>query len=147
MRLAALASVVVMFFMPSGASAAGGVWCDAEDAHIVFHFSAASSRDGTAGWFNVAGSLKIKSPATLPADLAEFRIDEANLGEHWWDNKDVRLKIGRIGAAAQNFASVQLVSIASAVEEADYRGGYELRLTLPDGTILHEEGAVACSAD
>lgn len=132
---------------PLSALATGGVWCDADDTNLAFHFSAASSRDGTGGWFNIAGSLKVKSSGALPANLAEFKIGDTALSERWWDDKDVRLKIDQIGTEAQNFASVQLVVISKSVEEEDYRGTYDLRLTLPDGTIHHENGAVACSAD
>lgn len=134
------------FLAPTGAYAASGVWCDAEDGNLVFHFQAASSRDGTGDWFDITGSLELKG-TYLPANLAKVNITASNLSEHWWDDKDVRLKIDKIGTEAQNFAAVQLTSIANAVEEADYRGRYDLRITQTDGTIVHKDGAVTCSGD
>jgi hypothetical protein len=144
--LAFLILMSASFLAPTAAQAAGGVWCDAEDKNLSFHFEAASSRDGTGDWFNISGSLEARG-TNLPADLAKFTIADANLSEHWWDNKDVRLKIDKIGTEAQGFAAVQLTSIAIAVEEADYRGRYDLRITLADSTIIHKDGAVTCSAD
>lgn len=144
--LAAFLAALTMLGIPLTASATGGVWCDSDDANLSFHFSAASSRDGAGGWFNVTGSIKVKGSG-LPAGLARFKVTSKNLSERWWDDKDARLKIDRIGTAAQGFAAVQLIAIARMVDEADYRGRYDLRLTMPDATIVHKSGDVACSAD
>jgi len=144
--LGLLLLISAAFLAPAGAYAASGVWCDAEDGNLVFHFQAASSRDGTGDWFNITGSLELRGSG-VPADLAKFTIADANLSEHWWDDKDVRLKIDKIGTEAENFAAVQLTSIAATDGEDSYLGRYDLRLTQPDGTIIHKDGAVTCSAD
>ena len=131
---------------PVAASATGGVWCDAKDDNLSFSFKASSSRDGTGGWWGFEGSLESKI-AGLPANLAKFDIKDKNLTERWWDRTDVRLIVQQVGTEAQNFASVRLTVMAIALEEADYKGPYELRILMPDGSDVTKGGIVTCSAD
>jgi hypothetical protein len=83
----------------------------------------------------------------LPADLAKFDIKDENLTQRWLDRSDVRLEVQKVGTEKQNFASVRLTIVATALEEADYKGPYELRIRLPDGNDVTRGGIVECSAD
>lgn len=142
-RLKFLALGLWLASLPIHAFATGGVWCDIGDANLAFDFKASTSRDGTGGWFGVSGMLSVKI-AGLPPDLASFAISDENLHERWWDGGDVRLRIGK---DAESLAKVELTTTARDVDEADYRGRYELKVVLPDGTDIRKTGAVACSAD
>lgn len=131
---------------PLTATAAGGVWCDAKDANVEFHVKASQSHDGTGGWWGIEGSVQTRV-SSLPADLAKFDIKDENLTQRWLDRSDVRLEVQKVGTEKQNFASVRLTIVATALEEADYKGPYELRIRLPDGNDVTRGGIVECSAD
>jgi hypothetical protein len=126
------------------AYASGGVWCDAKDANLSFHFDAGQSRDGMGGWFGIGGYLETKN-SLLPAKLARFDIKEENLIQRWLDNRDVRLDVESFDSATQS--SVRLIFIARAIEELSYKGYYELDVRQPDGTVTQRKGVVACSAE
>ena len=145
-RLIASTFVLGLLLLPTAASATGGVWCDAKDENLSFSFKASSSRDGTGGWWGFEGYVESKI-ANLPPNLARFDIKDETVTERWWDRTDVRLELQKLGTEAQNFASVRLTVMAIALEEADYKGPYELRIVLPDGTDITKGGIVACSAD
>jgi hypothetical protein len=132
--------------IPHAASATGGVWCDAQDANLSFHYDSSSSRDGTGGWWGIKGHVESRIPG-LPADLAKFEIKDENVTQRWLDRNDVRLELQKVGTEKQNFASVRLTITAIALEEADYKGPYELDIRMPDGTAVTKGGYVACSAD
>jgi hypothetical protein len=130
--------------VPLTASATGGVWCDAKDANMEFHFKAVSSRDGTGGWFAIEGTLQTFG-SKLPANLAKFDIKDENLTERWWDGTDVRLLVQKFNDAP--FSRVELSLITKSVDEGLYNGNYELNLTLADGSYVQKSGAVVCDAD
>jgi hypothetical protein len=140
---AALAMLIILG-MPCRASATGGVWCDAGDKNLSFHFKASSSRDGTGGWWGIEGRLETLSGG-LPAALAGFAIKEDNLTQRWWDGDDVRLEIQKY--QSEPFASVRLTLIAKSVDEGQYRGSYRLDVTNTNGTDSHETGAANCDSD
>ena len=145
-HLATIGFVLGVLLAPSAASASGGVWCDAKDVNVEFHFQASSSRDGTGGWWGIEGSVETRSTA-LPAELARFDIKDENLTQRWFGRNDVRLELQKLGNESQNFASVRLTIVATALEEAVYKGPYELRILLPDGNTITKGGNVDCSAE
>lgn len=142
--LAAVAFGLVPMLAPSLASATGGVWCDAKDKNLSFHFESSSSRDGTGGWWGIGGKLEIKSSG-LPSHLAVFDIKDENLTQRWWDGHDVRLEIQKYDS--DPFARVRLTLMTTSVDEGLYNGKYDLDMTLVDGTYIQLTGAMVCDAD
>ncbi|MDO6962430.1 hypothetical protein [Rhizobium alvei] len=143
-------SLVALCLLPSSAWATGGVWCDAEDSNIAFHVKAVSSRDGTGPWFGIEGAFALKDKRLdLPPSLLDFPIADANITERWWDGEDVRLNVQKSAGEADNFARVRIIIKTKAVEEADYRGTYELDISprTEGGETRTFSGKIACSAD
>jgi hypothetical protein len=132
--------------MPGPAFASGGVWCTATNADLDFHFEASVPHDTLSAWFGIGGTIDTRSKE-LPAELARFEITDAELPLRWLDRDSVRLKIEKSISDAKSYAAVHLTVIASAVDEADYRGGYNLMIEQLDGKTVTKTGALACSAD
>jgi hypothetical protein len=148
-RLKCVAVIVASLGLPMTAApalASGGLWCKTEDDNVKFDFSAGQSRDGAGGWFGLQGSV-VSKIEELPPELARFDIKDGNLTQRWADRDSIRLEIESHGDERQNYASVRLTVIATALEELTYKGPYLLRIHLPDGTDVTRDGAVECSAE
>jgi hypothetical protein len=141
-------SLVVLGFvsMPALAHATGGVWCDAEDENVSFHFKAVSSRDGTGGWFDIEGRVETKF-GKLPKHLAKFEIKDKNLTERWWGREGVLLNVQKYDA--EPFAAVMMTVVTKPVDDGVYEGTYELRITADGGdeAYVTKDGKVSCGAD
>ena len=141
-------SLVVFGFcgLPALAHATGGVWCHHEDDNMKFDFKAVMSRDGTGGWFDIAGSLTTKF-GTLPKHLASFDIRDKNLTQRWLGREGILLQIQKYEADPN--AAVMLTVITKSIDEGPYDGRYELRITEDSGdeAFVIKEGNISCNAD
>lgn len=132
--------------LPALAHATGGVWCDADDANLGFHFKAVQSRDGTGPWFDIDGNLVTKF-GKLPKHLATFKIKDENLTERWWGSEGVLLQVQKYDP--DPFVSVKLTVVTKPVDDGVYEGTYELRITADSGdeAYVTREGKISCGAD
>ena len=132
--------------LPALGHATGGVWCDVDDANLGFHFKAASSRDGTGGWFGIEGHVRTKF-GKLPKHLAKFEIKDKNLTERWWGREGVLLNVQKYDA--DPFAAVMLTVVTKTVDEGGYEGTYELRITADSGdeAYVTRQGRISCQSD
>lgn len=131
---------------PATASATGGVWCHHNDANMRFDFKAGMSRDGTGGWFDIAGRLTTKF-GELPKHLSSFNIRDKNLTQRWLGREGILLEIQEYDADAS--AAVMLTVVTKSIDEGAYDGSYELRITADSGdeAFVIKEGKISCGAD
>jgi hypothetical protein len=132
--------------LPSLAHATGGVWCDHDDANMKFDFKAVMSRDGTGGWFDIAGSLTTKF-GKLPKHLASFDIKDKNLTQRWIGREGILLEIQKYDTDPN--PAVMLTVVTKSIDEGPYEGTYELRITADSGdeAFIIKEGKIECGAD
>ena len=131
--------------MPVSAHATGGVWCDATDEKVDFHFKASIARDGTGGWWGIEGKLVTKL-GKLPTHLSRFDIKETNLTQRWLGRDNILLEIQAYDS--EPFATVML-TVESKLVEDSFAGMYTLRIsdaTAESGYVTVTD-SVACGAD
>jgi hypothetical protein len=146
MKLKTMTAALAVIAAPVTASAAGGTWCDAEDANLSFQFKTVHSRDGSGAWFGIEGHVRTKS-VKLPKRLAKFAIKDENLTQSWVGPEGVLLEIQKHDP--DPYVAVRLTVSTKRVEEATYAGTYELRITAEngEGEDVVKSGKVACSGD
>jgi len=147
MNLSARSLMILGFLsLPALGHATGGVWCDADDANLGFHFKAVQSRDGTGPWFDIDGNVEIKF-GKLPKHLTKFKVKDENLTERWWGREGVLLQVQKYDP--DPFVSTRLTVVTKPVDEGVYEGTYELRITADSGdeAYVTKEGKINCGGD
>jgi hypothetical protein len=131
------------------ALATGALWCEAEDQVLTFRARSGVSRGINGGFLKFTADLQVKL-GDVPADFRQLQFDESSLSHRWLDRKQLKLRLHRERAAGPAGYLVFVVE-TDAVEEGQYRGGYELTVfdTANDGRGRSWEvrGAVSCSAE
>ena len=132
--------------------ASGGLWCEADDAKVMFHIESGITRGLGNPLFNFRGELEIKDPA-VAGDLRKSSFEMNNLTQHWLDASDMRLQLYRERGGDGPGGEVELVILAKAVDEATFEGSYTLTVSDMTGVTTGEakaqefKGKASCSAE
>lgn len=118
--LTILSAITVLAFQGLPASASGGIGCEARDARVALDVGIGVTR-GSGGFFNVAGTLEITGTG-LPRDLASLMLGDL-LIHSWLDGEELKLQFYHERSDGE-FASLDLVVEAEAIDEGTYGGRY-----------------------
>lgn len=137
-----ISSVILVILTAMPASAAGGVWCDADDRHAAISVHAPMTRSG--GVYTLEGSLRFKQ-ASVPAELKRVDLKLDHL-------RKVAVGPGRVAMnlrRQQSGRTPQFVELEIDVSGADgeYEGRYVAVIHNGQQPKLRLTGAIACGAE
>jgi hypothetical protein len=137
-----VSSAILAFLTAVPASAAGGVWCDADDRHATISVHAPMSRSG--GVYTLEGTLRLKQ-ASVPAELGRFDLRIDHLRHAAVGPRRVAMKLRR----QHSDRSPQLVELEIDVSGADgeYEGRYVVVVHNGPKPKLKLTGSIACGAE
>ena len=134
------------------AQAAGGFWCEAEDAALTFSVKASAPRSG-GPLVSLESTLQVLDKAA-PKELRAFRFKREDLTQHWLDGREggsLKLRFQRQGSAKASLEDVSLIVDAPAVDEGSFKGRYTLTVHRRGSAAaegpFEASGSVSCSAD
>ncbi len=152
MRNAIIPALMILLAGLSSARASGGTWCDIDDQNLKFHIHVAYPRAGGQP-IGFESSLQVFS-TTAPKEFQAFRFKEADLVESRSDGRpggSLKMRLVRRGTAKEAFGEVRLVIDAPAVDEAIFKGRYDLtihpRKSAAAKDPFRASGSVSCSGD
>ncbi len=151
MRL--LVAVAVFLMCAGGASASGGISCEAKDKAVSFDVSAGVSRGLGAAIFSFDGTVAILDKK-IADDLATTKFERDHVAQYWLDGEELRLLLyrEREGDKPHGYVELQVVTKARPGddEEGLYAGRYQLSTydTVDENTVealtSSYEGDVSC---
>ncbi|MBL0370562.1 hypothetical protein JJB09_00845 [Rhizobium sp. KVB221] len=145
------AAAFAIAFLPTSASATGGLNCGIHDANLDFEFEALYNYAGTSPLMQIRGEFAAKSPKAYPT-LKKFPIERGDLIQQWFEAKDLKLQFYRetTGDNVPHAAVKLTIEAVSGDDEIGYEGNYTLVVTPAvadsESELITLNGKVGCSA-
>ena len=144
-------AVAVFSMCAGGASASGGINCEAKDKAVSFEVSAGVSRGLGAAIFSFDGKVTIKDKK-IASDLVNTKFERDHVAQYWLDGKELRLLLYREREGDKPHGYVELGIETKARPGDDGEGVYDGSYTLSvfdtsksgDGVTVTREGRVSC---
>lgn len=132
------------------AFAAGGLWCNGDDATARFAIRSGMQTGGANGMFDFDAEVEIRL-AQAARDFRHLKLGEDNLSQHWLDAQTLKLEL-YAEREEEPFGYVRLVVDTMNVEEGAYAGGYTLTIfDMPAGQseagYVEAKGKVTCGVE
>ncbi|MBX3582020.1 MAG: hypothetical protein KF810_09005 [Rhizobiaceae bacterium] len=146
-----LVAVAVFSMCAGGASASGGINCEARDKAVSFEVSAGVSRGLGAAIFSFDGKVTIKDKK-IASDLVNTKFERDHVAQYWLDGKELRLLLyrEREGDKPHGYVELGIVTKAKPGDDDDgiYGGDYTLSVfdtsNSDEGLTVTRKGKVSC---